>query len=61
MAKSTVEILGGQLDGAILENAASEATLKELVAAISGNRGGSSGGSGARTPAGMIAGGVVGA
>ena len=59
MAKSTVEILGGQLDGAILENAASEATLKDLVAAISGNRGGSGGGS--STPAGMIAGGVVGA
>jgi len=64
MAKDTVEILGGQLDGAILQNAASEATLKELVAAISGNRGGSTGGGSSilgRTPAGMIAGGIVGA
>jgi len=63
MAKDTVEILGGQLDGAVLQNAASEATLKELVAAISGNKGGSGGGSSmlGRTPAGMIAGGIVGA
>jgi len=66
MAKTTVEILGGQLDGAILENAASEETLKQLVAAISGGSGYSASGGGAssmvgRTPAGMIAGGVVGA
>ena len=60
MAKDTVEILGGQLDGAVLQNAASEATLKELVAAISGKgSSGSSGGMLGRTPAGMIAGGVV--
>ena len=34
MAISKVEIFGGQLDGAVLENAASEATLRELLAAI---------------------------
>jgi hypothetical protein len=63
MAKDTVEILGGQLDGAVLQNAASEATLKELVAAISGNRSSRGGGGGmlGRTPVGMIAGGIVGA
>ena len=31
---SKVEILGGQLDGSVLDNAASESTLKELVDAI---------------------------
>jgi len=63
MAKD-VEFYGGQLDGAILQNAATEETLKQLVAAISGKApsgGGSSSGILGRTPAGMIAGGVVGA
>jgi murein DD-endopeptidase MepM/ murein hydrolase activator NlpD len=50
MAKTTVEILGGQLDGTILNNMASEATMRELLAAVKQNSGGSvSGGSGART------------
>lgn len=63
MAKDTVEILGGQLDGAVLQNAASEATLRDLVAAISGKQSNTGAGSSVlgRTPAGMIAGGVVGA
>ena len=49
MAKSTVEILGGQLDGTILNNMASEATLREIVSAMKGINsatGGGSGGSG---------------
>lgn len=46
MARSTVEILGGQLDGTVLNNAASESTLKEIVAAINGMSGGGSGGGG---------------
>lgn len=50
MAKTTVEILGGQLDGTILNNMASEATMRELLAAVKQNSGGSgSGGGGART------------
>jgi hypothetical protein len=58
MARTTVEILGGQLDGAVLQNAASEATLRDLVKAINGSGGGSSRpGMGPVT----IAGGVVGA
>lgn len=44
MAKSTVEILGGQLDGAVLNNMASEATLREILAAMKGMGGGSAGG-----------------
>ena len=60
MAKN-VEFYGGQLDGAVLQNAASEETLKQLVKAIGGGTGGG-GGSGilGRTPMGMVAGGVVG-
>jgi len=54
MAISKVEIFGGQLDGAVLENAASEATLRELLAAVkkldksvgSSARGGGAGGGG---------------
>jgi murein DD-endopeptidase MepM/ murein hydrolase activator NlpD len=34
MARSTVEILGGQLGGSIIQNAASEATLQELIKAV---------------------------
>jgi hypothetical protein len=50
MAKTTVEILGGQLDGVILNNMASEATMRELLAAVKQNSGGGgSGGAGART------------
>lgn len=48
MARSTVEFFGGQLDGAILSNAASEATLQELLKAVNGQgSGGSSSGGGA--------------
>ena len=39
MANTKVEILGGTLDGAVLSNAASEATLQELVRAINGMTG----------------------
>lgn len=39
MARSTVEIIGGQLDGSVLENAASESTLREIVNAINGSTG----------------------
>lgn len=49
MAKTTVEFLGGQLDGTVLNNMASEATMRELLAAVKQNSGGGSGGSGART------------
>ena len=49
MAKTTVEILGGQLDGTILNNMASEATMRELLAAVKQNSGGSGGGVSART------------
>ncbi len=60
-----VEIFGGQLDGTVLSNAASESTLRELVDAIngitggggSGGRGGSGGGGGG---SGGAAGGVAG-
>jgi murein DD-endopeptidase MepM/ murein hydrolase activator NlpD len=48
MAKTTVEILGGQLDGTVLNNMASEATMRELLAAIKQNSG-SGGGGGAQT------------
>jgi len=34
MAKTTVEILGGELDGTVLNNIASEATMRELLAAV---------------------------
>jgi len=34
MARSTVEIIGGQLGGSIIQNAASEATLQELIKAV---------------------------
>ncbi len=34
MAYSKVEIFGGQLDGAVLQNAASEAALRDLLAAV---------------------------
>jgi len=34
MARTTVEILGGQLDGTILQNAASEETLRSISAAL---------------------------
>jgi murein DD-endopeptidase MepM/ murein hydrolase activator NlpD len=34
MARSTVEIIGGQLGGSIVQNAASEATLQELIKAV---------------------------
>jgi hypothetical protein len=61
MARTTVEILGGQLDGAVLQNAASEATLRDLVKAINGSGGGGGSGTLGRTPMGMVAGGVVGA
>ena len=44
MAKTTVEFLGGQLDGTVLNNIASEATMRELLAAIKQNSGGGSGG-----------------
>jgi murein DD-endopeptidase MepM/ murein hydrolase activator NlpD len=47
MAKTTVEFLGGQLDGTVLNNMASEATMRELLAAVKQNSGGS-GGSGAK-------------
>ena len=43
---SKVEILGGQLDGSTLDNAASESTLRELVEAIKKLEGGRSGGGG---------------
>jgi predicted chitinase len=49
-----VEIFGGQLDGSVLSNAATESTLRELVNAINGISGaggttpGSGGGAGAR-------------
>jgi hypothetical protein len=43
MAKTTVEILGGQLDGTILNNMASEATMRELLAAVKQNGGGTGG------------------
>ena len=46
MAKTTVEFLGGQLDGTVLNNIASEATMRELLAAIKQNSGGGSGGAG---------------
>jgi flagellum-specific peptidoglycan hydrolase FlgJ len=46
MATTTVEILGGQLDGAVINNAASEATLQAVVSAIQGMSGGGSGGGG---------------
>lgn len=36
MASSTVEILGGQLAGTVITNAASEATLRELINAVNG-------------------------
>lgn len=39
MAKTTVEILGGQLDGTVLNNMASEATMRELLAAVKQNSG----------------------
>ena len=48
MAKTTVEILGGQLDGTVLNNMASEATMRELLAAVKQNSG-SGGGSGTQT------------
>jgi hypothetical protein len=55
MATTTVQIIGGKLDGAILDNAASEATLRDIVNAVnkmSGNK--SSGGNGPiRTPPGV--------
>lgn len=44
MAKTTVEILGGQLDGTILNNMASEATMRELLAAVRANSGSGAGG-----------------
>jgi hypothetical protein len=44
MASSTVEILGGQLSGTVLSNAASEATLRELINAVNGMSGGGAGG-----------------
>ena len=58
-----VEIFGGQLDGSVLSNAATESTLRELVNAIngvtgSGGAGGAGGGSGAGGAGG--AGGVTG-
>lgn len=46
MANTTVEFLGGQLDGALLSNAASEATLQEIVKALGTSAGGGGGGSG---------------
>lgn len=46
MARSTVEFFGGQLDGAILSNAASEATLQELLKAVNGQGSGGATGSG---------------
>lgn len=49
MAKTTVEILGGELDGTVLNNAASEATMRELLAAVkaqSRSRGSAAGGGG---------------
>lgn len=36
MANTTVEILGGKLDGSVLENAASEATLREIAQVLNG-------------------------
>lgn len=59
MARSSVEILGGQLSGSIIQNAASEATLQEVVKAVEkmnknlgGNPrgGGGGGGGGGGTP-----------
>jgi murein DD-endopeptidase MepM/ murein hydrolase activator NlpD len=44
MAKTTVEILGGQLDGTILSNMASEATMRELLSAIKSESKSSGGG-----------------
>ena len=46
MASSTVEILGGQLAGTVLTNAASEATLRELIKAVNGMSGGQGAGAG---------------
>ncbi len=50
MAKTTVEILGGQLDGTILNNMASEATMRELLAAVKANSSGAGGGRGSSNP-----------
>jgi murein DD-endopeptidase MepM/ murein hydrolase activator NlpD len=68
MARSTVEILGGQLGGSIIQNAASEATLQELVKAVNKMNKAASGRAGTipgttpssqsalkSTPAGMVA------
>lgn len=62
-----VEIFGGQLDGTVLSNAASESTLRELVNAINGLSGGSgspggspSGGGGSGGGAGGVSGGFKG-
>jgi len=52
MAKTTVEILGGELDGTVLNNIASEATMRELLAAIkseSKSPGGGGGGGSSKT------------
>jgi hypothetical protein len=61
VANTKVEILGGQLDGTILQNAASEATLRELVNAINGMTGkktGPAGSGGAGGGGGLFGGGL---
>ena len=55
-----VEIFGGQLDGSVLSNAATESTLRELVNAINGVTGGGGVGGGVGGGAGGAAGGVTG-
>jgi len=56
-----VEIFGGQLDGSVLSNAATESTLRELVNAINGVTGGgnTSGAGGSSGAGGGAAGGVA--
>jgi murein DD-endopeptidase MepM/ murein hydrolase activator NlpD len=49
MANTTVEIIGGQLSG-VLQNAASDATLQEIVRAVNKMSNSTGGGGGAPTP-----------